>query len=146
MDVGQIKGDKSGKGKKGKGKDGKSNGKHVKGKVKSEKGSGNEKGTGNVQAPAQFQGYCGFCEKWGHKRADCRKRQREQGTSSTPSVKSASALPNSNSAGDAVEQVAAVTYSAEQPKEKDDRWCFAMTADLNCQAVKGSVLIDSGSD
>ena len=30
MDVGQIKGDKSGKGKKGKGKDGKSNGKHVK--------------------------------------------------------------------------------------------------------------------
>ena len=22
----------------------------------------------------QFQGYCGYCEKWGHKRADCRKR------------------------------------------------------------------------
>ena len=43
MDVGQIKGDKSGNGKKGKGKDGKSNGKHVKGKAKSEKGSGNEK-------------------------------------------------------------------------------------------------------
>ena len=38
MDVGQIKGDKSGKGKKGKGKDGKSNGKHVKGTVKSERG------------------------------------------------------------------------------------------------------------
>ena len=67
MDVGQIKGNKSGKGKKGKGKDGKSSGKHVKGKVKSEKGSGNEKSGGNVQAPAQFQGYCGFCEKWGLK-------------------------------------------------------------------------------
>ena len=91
-------------------------------------------------------GYCGFCEKWGHKRADCRKRQREQGPSSMPSVKSASALPNLNSAGDAVAQVATLTYSGEQPKEKDDRWCFAMTTDSNCQAVKGSVLIDSGSD
>ena len=43
------------KGKKRKSKDGKSYGKHVKGKVKSEKGSGNEKSGGNVQAPAQFQ-------------------------------------------------------------------------------------------
>ena len=98
MDVGQIKVDKSGKGKTGKGKDGNSNGKHVKGKVKSENGSGNVKGGGNVQAPAQFQGYCGYCEKWGHKRADFRKRQREQGPTSTSSVKSASALPSSNSA------------------------------------------------
>ena len=143
MDVGQIKGDKSGKGKKGKGKGGKSNGKHVKGKVKSEKGSGNEKSSGNAQAPAQFQGYCGFCEKCGHKRADCRKRQREQGPSSTSSVKSATAFPSSNSADDAVVKVAAVTYSGEQPKEKDDRWCFAMTTDSTCQAVQGSVLIDS---
>ena len=43
-------------------------------------------------------------------------------------------------------KVAAVTYSREQPKEKDDTWCFALTTDLNCQAVQGSVLIDSGSD
>ena len=128
----------------GKGKDGKSNGKHVKGKVKSEKGSGNEKGGGNVQAPAQFQGYCGFCETWRHKRADCRKRQRDQGPTSTSSVKSASALPSSNSASEA--QVATVTYSDEQSKEKDDRWCFALVTDSNCQAVKGGVLIDSGSD
>ena len=120
MDVGQIKGDKSGKGKKGKGKDGKSNGKHVEGKVKSEKRSGNEKASGNVQAPAQFHGYCGFCEKWGHKRADCRKRQREQGPPSTSSVKSATALPSSNSADDAVVKVAAVTSSGELPKKKDD--------------------------
>ena len=146
MDVGQIKGDECGKGKKGKGKDGKSNGKHVKGKSKSEKGSGNQKSSGNVQAPAQFQGYCNFCEKWGHKRADCRKRQREQGSSTTPSVKSATASPSSNSANDAGVKVAAVTYSGEQPKEKDDRWCFAMTTDSNCQAVQGGVLIDSGSD
>ena len=147
-DVGQIQGEKSGKGKKGKGKDGKSSGKqHVKGKVKSEKGSGNVKGASNVQVTTQFQGYCGFCEKWGHKRADCRKRQREQGPSSAPSVKSASALSSSKSAGgDAVAQVATLTYSGEEPKEKDDKWCFAMTTDLNCHAVKGSVLIDSESD
>ena len=31
-------------------------------------------------------------------------------------------------------------------REKDDRWCFALVTDSNCQAVKGSVLIDSGSD
>ena len=61
-------------------------------------------------------------------------------------MKSASALPSSNSAGDAVAQVASVAYSGGQPKEKDDRWCFAMTTDANCHAVKGSVLIDSGSD
>ena len=62
MDVGQIKGDKSGK---CKGKDGKSNGKHVKGKSKSEKGSGNEKSSGNAQTPAQFQGYCNFLREMG---------------------------------------------------------------------------------
>ena len=41
-------------------------------------------------------------------------------------------------------KVAAFTYSGEQPK--DDKWCFAMTTDSNCQPVQGSVLIDSGSD
>ena len=61
-------------------------------------------------------------------------------------MKSATASPSSNSANDAVVKVAAVTYSGEQPKEKDDKWCFAVTTDSNCQAVQGSVLIDSGSD
>ena len=56
MDVGQIKGDKSGKGKKGKGKDGKSNGKHVKGKLKSEKGSGNEKSGGQRTGSGAISG------------------------------------------------------------------------------------------
>ena len=118
MDVGQIKGDKSGKGKKGKGKDGKSNGKHVKGKAKSEKGSGIEKSSGNAQAPAQFQGFCGFCEKWGHKRADCRKRQREQGSSSTSSVKSATASPSSNSANDSVVKVDAVSIPGNSRRRR----------------------------
>ena len=59
-------------------------------------------------------------------------------------MKSASALPSSNSASEA--QVATVTYSEEDSKEKDDRWCFALVTDSNCQAVKGSVLIDCGKD
>ena len=120
MDVGQIKGD--GKGKKGKGKDGMSNGKYGKGKAKSEKGSGNEKSSSNAHAPVRFHGYCNFCKKWEHKRADCRKRQREQRSSSTPSVKSATASPSPNSTNEAVVKVAAVTYSGEQPREKDDKW------------------------
>ena len=59
-------------------------------------------------------------------------------------MKSASALPSSNSASEA--QVATVTYSEEDSKEKDDRWCFALVTDSNCRAVKGCVLIDSGKD
>ena len=59
-------------------------------------------------------------------------------------VKSASALPEFEFCKRA--QVATVTYSEEQSKEKDDRWCFALVTDSKCQAVKGSVLIDSGSD
>ena len=27
-----------------------------------------------MSEPEQFQAYCGCCDKWGHKRADCRKR------------------------------------------------------------------------
>ena len=60
---------KDGKGKskgKGKTKDGKDTGKGKKGeKSKDQKPQAKTK---------QFQGYCGYCERWGHKRADCRKR------------------------------------------------------------------------
>eukprot|EP00971_Amphidinium_carterae_P212266 4212598-Amphidinium_carterae.2 len=78
MDVDGIKGSwNRGKGKdKGKGKESGEKGK------KGNKGSGgkaSEKGnpgTGNRQGgtSSTFQGECGYCGKWGHKRADCRKR------------------------------------------------------------------------
>ena len=59
---------KNGKGKsqgKGKNKDGKGKGKGKKGdKSKDQKA---------VTKTEQFQGYCEYCEKWGHKRAECRK-------------------------------------------------------------------------
>ena len=51
---------------KGKSKDGKGKGKGKKGE--------NSKDQKPVTKTEQFQGYCGYCEKWGHKRADCRKR------------------------------------------------------------------------
>ena len=42
----------------------------VKGKGK----KGENKDEKPISKPEQFQGYCGCCDKWGHKRADCRKR------------------------------------------------------------------------
>ena len=66
----------------GKGKDG---GKDPKGKGKLDPKGKPDKGKGKwsqgqwqQQAqPTQFQGYCGYCQKWGHKREDCWQRQRQ---------------------------------------------------------------------
>ena len=60
----------SAKGKgKGKGYEGKGSGKGGKGKGKS----------GGKAPNSYFEGYCGFCGKWGHKKADCRNRLRQEG-------------------------------------------------------------------
>ena len=59
------------KGQKGKGK-GKGKGKDGKG----EKGKG--KGKGGKGPTEPFQGYCGYCWNWGHKKADCRTRIRAE--------------------------------------------------------------------
>ena len=69
MDVDQtraVSGFSSGKDEKGKSK-GKGKSKDGKGKGKGEQGK-------PISKPEQFQGYCGYCDKWGHKRVDCRKR------------------------------------------------------------------------
>ena len=75
MDVDQtrvVSGFSSGKDGKGKSK-GKGKGKDGKGRDKGKKG---DKGKDQkpISKPEQFQGYCGYCDKWGHKRADCRRR------------------------------------------------------------------------
>eukprot|EP00972_Heterocapsa_arctica_P097071 14320208-Heterocapsa_arctica.AAC.1 len=59
------------KGQKGKGK-GKGKGKDGKG----EKGKG--KGKTGIAPTLPFQGYCGFCWNWGHKKADSRARLRAE--------------------------------------------------------------------
>ena len=72
MDVGALsKGGKKGKGdgqwQKGKGK----KGKFEKGKFKTKRkfeGKGSKK----------FEGYCSYCHRWGHKKADCRDREKDK--------------------------------------------------------------------
>ena len=70
MDVGAIqKGDSKGKSSKGKDKGGKGK----KGK------KGKEKGVTKASGKARrFDGYCSYCEKYGHKKADCRQKARDQ--------------------------------------------------------------------
>ncbi len=83
---GKSKDSKGGKGKSHGGKDatwrskeggqGHSKGKDGKGKTKDGKGKSKEsKGKDKSQRKEPFQGYCGHCGKWGHKREDCWARQ-----------------------------------------------------------------------
>eukprot|EP00972_Heterocapsa_arctica_P006626 969589-Heterocapsa_arctica.AAC.1 len=83
------------KGKKGKG--GKSDGKGKKGASKggswtSPKGYGKEKGKkgkkGEGKSPP-FEGECSYCNIWGHKRADCRKRKHAEGGGSVAAATNA---------------------------------------------------------
>ena len=48
-----------------------------KGKDKSGKDKGGKPGAGRGGSPYSFDGYCSYCEKFGHKRAECRKRLSE---------------------------------------------------------------------
>ncbi len=66
---------------KGKGKQNKGNSKGG-GKAgdKGGKGSGKDgKGSTGKGSSGYFRGNCGYCHKWGHRSADCRKRMRDQG-------------------------------------------------------------------
>ena len=71
MDIGQVKGTK-GKGKKGK----KGKGKE---KVKGKKDNSEPKGN-TWTDDSNFAGECRCCGKWGHKKAQCRKQNKDQGS------------------------------------------------------------------
>ena len=118
-----------GKGKpkgRGKSKDGKDNGKGKKGnKSKDQK---------PISKPEQFQGYCGYCDKWGHKRVDCRKRISD--AKSTGGAAAASADNNGDVA--AVMEVDDVVMRTG--------WCFFLTSMCAVVGSTGSLLLDSGSD
>lgn len=74
MDVGALSWKGGKKGKEGKGKDSQK-GKYGKDKGKSWKGKqGKHWGSGSKQ----FQGNCSYCGKWGHKKAECRIRERDK--------------------------------------------------------------------
>ena len=120
---------------KGKSKDGKGKGKGKKGEK-----SKDQKPHAKTE---QFQGYCGYCEKWGHKRADCRKRITDG--KSLGGTAAASAHNHGDVA--AVMDVDDLVMDAEAD-ETSAGWCFgvsSMCAVLGLGST-GSLLLDSGSD
>ena len=74
MDIGQVR-DVKGKGKQGNGKQGKG-----KEKGKRKKDNCEAKGHAKTDDP-YFSGACGYCCKWGHKKAPCRYPKGDQGDS-----------------------------------------------------------------
>ena len=115
MDVGALqKGDN--KGRWGKGKD--KMGKGKKGKKGKDKGV--MKSTGKSK---KFDGHCSYCEKYGHKKADCRQRIRDQqgagkGKGSTNAVESTGG-GGSSSSTHPPSTTAAVFYKLECKEEVD---------------------------
>ena len=150
MDVGAI----DYKGKKGKEKDAK--GKGAKGK---DSGKGKPGGGKNTE---KFQGECGFCGKWGHKRKDCwAKQQTEQkGGGGKAGGKGKPRTTAAVEQGEPEVTAAAIHYyvgdpddTGNEPEEYgEERWVMAIEA----AACKGTtaqnhgpqtfVLYDSGSD
>ena len=138
---GKEKGKWNEKGGKAKGKKGKYGDKGGKGKGK-EGPAG--KGKGGASEP--FQGYCGYCEAWGHKRADCRKRlaveSQQKGAAALqqqqlippPSGSSSSTAPSANSG-----------VRALQAKTE---WLLALREEKVSAVVRSCsfALMDSGSD
>ena len=99
---------------KGKSKDGKGKGKGKKGEKSRDQKP--------IVKTEQFQGYCGYCEKWGHKRANCRKR-----------------IADGKSEGGAAAASADDGGEAAAVMEVDDEggslgWCFAVAS--LCQASR----------
>ena len=118
-----------------------------KGKCKSKDGKGKGKGKkgdkGKDQKPQakteQFQGYCGYCEKWGHKRAECRKRF------SDGKSKGGAAAASADNDGD----VAAVMDDDDFALDPEGHetltgWCLGVSSMV--LGSIGSLLLDSGSD
>eukprot|EP00971_Amphidinium_carterae_P281929 5596588-Amphidinium_carterae.2 len=118
---------------KGKGKDGK-NKKGGSGKKGQQKGNASQGGksgagansTGSAAGSSStyFEGECGYCGKWGHKRADCRKRlsmaQRNQGSAGSTGG-SVSATSTETPAG-----VQAVSAAPATQAEMAEGWVFAV--------------------
>ena len=128
MDVGQtrsVSGFSSGKDGKGKSK-GKGESKDGKGKGKGKKGD-KSKDQQPISKP-----------KWGHKRAECRKR-----TADAKSKGGAAAASDGDVA--AVMEVDDVVMRAGDD-ETSTGWCFAVTSLCAVVGSTGSLLLDSGSD
>eukprot|EP00439_Symbiodinium_sp_Y106_P052723 s3817_g7.t1 len=151
MDVGAIDKGKGVKGK-GKGKDGKGKGKAKEGKGKASSGKNT------------FQGECGYCWQWGHKRSECWLRQKHQksekggggkGGGKGKPGKTTAAVEQTDETGTA----AAIHYymgegesaGPELEEYEDTRWVMAIQAASNDGGTRSQdhpshILYDSGSD
>ena len=152
MDVGAIGKDPKGKGK-GKGKEGKGKGKAKEGKGKASPGKNT------------FQGECGYCWQWGHKRSECWLRQKHQkqaekggggkGAGKGRPGKTTAAVEQTENAGTA----AAIHFyvgegedaGPELEEYEDTRWVMAIQAatrdgSTGSQDHASHILYDSGSD
>ncbi len=113
-------------------------------KGRDKKGKTKEAKNGKGKVPTeQFDGECGYCGKWGHRRADCRKKiYDDKGKGKGASAASAAAEGPS---------VGAVTYEDWNMEPKPDSWAFAVQVEfVACSAgTPGERLLilgDSGSD
>ena len=125
---------KDGKGKskgKGKTKDGKGTGKGKKGEK-----SKDQKPQAKTE---QFQGYCGYCERWGNKRADCRKRIAD---SKSKGGAAAACADNDGNVSAVMDDDDDFAMDAEGD-ETSTGWCFGVSSMCAVLGSTGSLLLDS---
>ena len=112
---------------KGKSKDGKGKGKGKKGdKSKEQK---------PISKLEQFQGYCGYCERWRHTRADCRQR-----IADVKSKGGAAAASADNDADVAAVMEVDDEVMGTEDDETSTGWCFGVTSLCATVVSTGSLL------
>ncbi len=107
------------------------------GKDKGSKGSGSSGGKSG-----QFEGYCGYCSKWGHKAKDCRQKQRDQGVAGVEQPNKASVAPAP------VTEVHVECPPDRGRQECDEAWILAVHSEARADGDEGDweeLLVDSGS-
>ncbi|CAK0865232.1 unnamed protein product [Prorocentrum cordatum] len=127
-------------------KSGGKSGRYQKGKDSKTKSKARDGGKHAKNQTEYFDGERGYCGKWGHKRADCRKKKADDSKKEPGHTRAVQGDASSSS----VQQPADGTVKAALGyfDGKLDGWVFAVTAQPTGQVAKvgGSILIDSGSD
>ena len=112
------------------------------GKNKDGKGKGKDKSKDQkpISKPEQFQGYCGYCDKLRHKRADCSKRIADARSKGGAAATSA----DDGDVAAVMEMDDVVMRTGDD--ETSIGWCFSLTSMSAVVGSTGSLLLDSGSD
>ncbi|CAK0847992.1 unnamed protein product, partial [Prorocentrum cordatum] len=145
--AGLPSGKASGKGKTHKSdKSGGKSGKFQKGKDSKTKSRARDGGKHGKSQTEYFDGECGYCCKWGHKRADCRKKKADDAKKEpdhTRAVQGDAASSSGQQPADGTAKAASGYYDGTP-----DGWAFAVTAGTGGKVAKvgGSIQIDGGSD